>query len=98
LVVLKHSQFNLLSHRTVSGALLEKLQELLKVVPQTTPLSAEAVARLHGKSTAGQKQQMKKEASGAARAEFTPLMMQMLEVWRSLTVLLHWDVGVFVCS
>jgi hypothetical protein len=81
LVVLKHSQFNLLTHRGVCCTLLKKLQELLKTIPQSGPMPPDAAVRLLGKPTAAEKALVRKEPSIAAGAEFTPLMMQMLEVW-----------------
>lgn len=62
LAVLKHSQFNLLAHRRVCCALLRKLLELLKSVPQSGAMPAA------------------EGATGEVAAEFTPLMIQMLEV------------------
>lgn len=81
LTVLKHSEFNLLTHRTVCGALLQKLLDLLVRIPQCGLGPPDAAARLPGTVSSGKKARAAESATSApAAAEFTPLMMQMLEV------------------
>ena len=81
LIVLKHSEFNLLTHRAVCCALLQKLQDLLQRIPQCGVGPPEATARLPGAAPTGKKARAADTAASAtAPAEFTPLMLQMIGV------------------